>query len=111
MLLEKREWQTLFDHVSGVQDTHKVTIEVIREVFGIQKEVENLPFHGLSYDPASSTLAIRAGAVEHMICHPAEIEISHADAGLICLKVLGTDKSRHLISFTPPLHLPDLILR
>ena len=46
MLLEKRDWQTVFDHVSGVQDAHRVTIEVIREVFGIQKEVENLPFRG-----------------------------------------------------------------
>ena len=99
MLLEKRDWQTVFDHVSSVQDAHKVTIEVIREVFGIQKEVENLPFRGLSYDPRSSTLAVRAGAVEHVICHPAEMEISHADGAVFCLKVFGTDRSHHLISF------------
>ena len=29
---------------------------------------------------------------------------------LICLEVIGSDKSRHLITFLPPLHLPDLLL-
>jgi hypothetical protein len=45
-----------------------------------------------------------------MIHHPGAIEIAHAGTDLICLEVIGSDKSRHLITFLPPLHLPDLLL-
>ncbi len=108
--LEQEDWRNIFDHISRCENTHRVTIEVIREDFGAQKEVENVPLRGLSYDPKGGVVAIRAGAVEHMISHPAGIEIAHAGTDLICLEVIGHDKSRHLISFLPPLHLPDLLL-
>jgi hypothetical protein len=82
----------------------------MREDLGAQKEVENVTLHGISYDPKGAAIAIRAGAVEHMIYHPGAIEIAHAGTDLICLEVIGSDKSRHLITFLPPLHLPDLLL-
>ena len=109
-LLQRQDWKNILDHISRAQDTHKVTIEIMREDFGAQKEVENVAFRGLSYDPKGGTIAIRAGAVEHMIRHPAGLEIAHAGTDVICLEVVGADKSRHLISFLPPLHLPDLLL-
>ncbi len=108
--LEQRDWQKILDHISRSENIHKVTIEVTREDIGVQKEVEDVPLHGLSYDPRGETIAIRAGAVEHMIHRPAGIEIAHAGTDLICLEVIGSDKARHLISFLPPLHLPDLLL-
>jgi hypothetical protein len=108
--LEQSEWRNILDHISRCENTHKVTIEVIREDLGAQKEVENVAMRGLSYDPRGGVLAIRAGAVEHMIHPPAGIEIAHAGTDLICLEVIGSDTSRHLITFMPPLHLPDLLL-
>ncbi|MBI4725105.1 MAG: DUF5335 family protein [Rhodomicrobium sp.] len=108
--LEQRDWQNILDHISRSENSHKVTIEVDREDIGAQKEVENAVLHGLSYDPKGGTIAIRAGAVEHMINHPAGIEIAHAGTDLICLEVIGSDETRHLITFVPPLHLPDLLL-
>ena len=108
--LEQRDWHNVLDHISRCENTHKVNIEVIREDIGAQKEVENVTLRGLSYDPKGGVIAVRAGAVEHMIHHPAGIEIAHAGTDLICLEVTGSDKSRHLISFLPPLRLPDLML-
>jgi hypothetical protein len=108
--LERKDWQNILDHVSRCGDIHKVTIEVIRDDLGAQKEVENVTLRGLSYDPKGGDIAIRAGAVEHMIHHPAGIEIAHAGTDLICLEVIGSDASRHLITFLPPLHLPDLLM-
>ena len=108
--LEQKDWNNILDHISRSENAHKVTIEVIREDLGAQKEVENVILHGLSCDPKGGAIAIRAGAVEHMVHHPAGVAIAHAGTDLICLEVIGSDRSRHLITFLPPLHLPDLLL-
>lgn len=109
--LEQQDWSSILGYISRLEDSHKVTIEIIREDLGAQKEVENVTLHGISYDEKGGGLiAIRAGAVEHMIHHPARIEIAHAGMDLICLEVVASDKTRHLITFLPPLHLPDLLL-
>ena len=108
--LERRDWENILDHVSRAANTLKVTIEIDREDMGSQKQVENATLHGLSYDRKGNTIAIRAGAVEHMIAQPERIEIAHAGTDLICMEVAGGDKTRHLITFVPPLHLPDLLL-
>jgi hypothetical protein len=107
--LERREWQNILDHISRSQNIGKVTIEVDGENLGAQKEVENAELHGLSYDHRGGTIAIRAGAVEHMIVQPERIDIAHAGTDLICIEIVGRDKTRHLITFVPPLHLPDLL--
>ena len=49
--LERRDWQNILDHISRAESSHKVTIEVDREDLGSQREVENVPLHGVSYDP------------------------------------------------------------
>jgi len=108
--LERRNWQNMLDHISRSQNTCKVTIEVAREDLGAQKEAENAELHGVSYDPKGSTIAIRAGAVEHMIAQPERIDIAHTGMDLICMEIAGRDNTRHLITFVPPLHLPDLLL-
>ena len=108
--LEHKDWNNILDHISRSENSHKVTIEVVREDLGAQKEVENVTLHGISFDSKGSIIAIRAGAVEHMIHHPSGIEIAHAGTDLICLEVIGSDNTRHLITFLPPLHLPDLLL-
>jgi hypothetical protein len=108
--LDQKDWTNILDHISRCENTHKVTIEIMREDLGAQREVENVLLRGLSYDPKSDVIAIRAGAVEHMIHHPGAIEIAHAGTDLICLEVLGKDRSRHLMTFLPPLHLPDLLV-
>jgi hypothetical protein len=108
--LERRDWQNILDHISRSQNTCKVTIEVAAEELGAQKEAENAALLGLSYDPKGRTIAIRAGAVEHMIARPERIDIAHAGTDLICMEIADMDKIRHLITFVPPLHMPDLLL-
>jgi hypothetical protein len=108
--LERRNWQNILDHISRLQSICKVTIEVDGEDLGAQKEVENAEFHGLSYDHRGGTIAIRAGAVEHMIVQPERIDIAHAGMELICMEITARDKIRHLITFVPPLPLPELLL-
>ena len=108
--LERRDWQKILDHISRSENTHKVTIEVERLDLGSQKEVENVALDGMSYDPKGGIIAIRAGAVEHMIARPERIDVAHAGTDLIAMEVTGGDKTRHLITFVPPLHLPDLLL-
>ena len=107
--LEQRNWQNMLDHISRSQNSCKVTIEIGREDLGAQKEVENAWLYGLSYDPKGGTIAIRAGAVEHMIAQPEQINIAHTGTDLICMEIIARDKTRHLITFVPPLHLPDLL--
>lgn len=108
--LDRRDWEKILDHISRSENAHKVTIEVDREDIGAQKEVENVVMHGFSYDPKGGTIAIRAGAVEHMIARPERIDVAHAGTDLIAMEVQAADKARHLITFVPPLHLPDLLL-
>jgi hypothetical protein len=108
--LERRDWQNILDHISRAESSHKVTIEVDREDLGAQREVENVPLHGVSYDPKGDSIAIRAGAVEHMIARPERIDVAHAGTDLIAMEVTDTGKTRHLVTFVPPLHLPDLLL-
>ena len=36
--------------------------------------------------------------------------MAHAGTDLIAMEVTARDKTRHLITFVPPLHLPDLLL-
>ena len=85
--LERRDWQNILDHISRAESSHKVTIEVDREDLGAQKEVENVPLHGVSYDPKGDMIAIRAGAVEHMIARPERIDVAHAGTDLIAMEV------------------------
>ena len=108
--LDRRDWQNILDRISRSEYAHKVTIEVDRSDIGAQKEVENAALEGFSYDPKGDTIAIRAGAVEHMIARPERIDVAHAGTGLVAMEILGADKARHLITFVPPLHLPDLLL-
>ena len=108
--LERRDWQSILDHIARAENAHKVTIEVDREDLGSQKEVENVAMQGLSYDPKGGTIAIRAGAVEHLIARPERIDVAHAGTDLVALEVTSADKTKHLITFVPPLHLPDLLL-
>jgi hypothetical protein len=107
--LERRHWQNALDRISRPPNTCRVTIEVDGEDLGAQKEVENAELHGLSYDHKGGTIAIRAGAVEHMIVQPERIDIAHTGTDLICMEIAARDKSRHLITFVPPLHLPGLL--
>jgi len=108
--LEQRDWQRLLDQISRAETAHKVTIEIDREDIGAQKEVENAVLYGFSYDPKGGAIAIRAGAVEHMIARPQRIDAAHAGPELICIEVLGGDKTKHLVTFLPPINLPDLLM-
>lgn len=108
--LEQQDWQRLFDQISLAQTSHKVTIEVSRDDIGAQKEVENAILSGVSYDPKGGAIAIRAGAVEHMIARPQRVDAAHTGPALICIEVLGSDRSKHLITFMPPVPLPDLAM-
>jgi Family of unknown function (DUF5335) len=107
--LEQRDWQRLLDQISRAETAPKVTIEIDREDLGAQREVEAAVLYGLSYDPKGGAIAIRAGAVEHMIARPQRMDAAHSGSNLICLEVVGADKTKHLISFAPPVDLPDLL--
>jgi Family of unknown function (DUF5335) len=108
--LERRDWQSILDLISQLESSHKVTIEVDREDLGSQKEVENAELQGLSYDHKGGIIAIRAGAVDHMIAKPERIDAAHSGADLIAIEVTERDKTRHLITFVPPLHLPQILM-
>jgi hypothetical protein len=107
--LEKQDWQKMLDHISKAQGAQRITIEIIREDLGAQREVENEKFDGVSYDPKGNTVAVQAGELEHLIQDPAGIEIAHTGAEIVCLEVIGQDGTRHLIYFLPSLHLPDIL--
>jgi hypothetical protein len=107
--LEKQDWQRLFDHISRTQKMQKITIEVIRADLGAQTEAEKVELDGMSYDPKGGTISIQVRGLEHMIQDPEKIEIAHAGTDIVCVEIIGKDDTHHLISFLPPLHLPDLL--
>jgi hypothetical protein len=109
--LEKQDWQRIFDHISKAEKMQKIAIEVIRADLGAQMEAENVDLEGMSYDPKGGTISIQVGGLEHMIQDPEKIEIAHTGADIVCVEIIGKDDAHHLISFLPPLHLPDLLPR
>ena len=45
-----------------------------------------------------------------MIARPERIDVAHAGTDLIAMELTDAGKTRHLVTFVPPLHLPDLLL-
>ena len=109
LILEKRQWQPMFDHISRAQKMQRITIEVMRDDLGAQTEAEKVELYGLSYDPKGKTISIQVSDLEHMIQDPDKIEIAHAGTDIVCIDIVGKDDSHHLISFLPPLHLSTLL--
>jgi hypothetical protein len=109
---ERANWEKVFDSIARAQKKPvQVTLEVDRADIGAQREVENKELQGLSYDPKGNTLAIRAGAVEHMIDRPASVGFALDNGKLCFLEVIGPDKAKHILTFSPPFELPVDLLR
>ncbi len=109
LILEKNQWQPMFDHISKAQKMQRITIEVMRDDLGAQTEAERVELDGLSYDPKGKAISIQVTDLEHMILDPDKIEIAHAGTDIFCIDITGRDQTHHLISFLPPLHLPSLL--
>lgn len=109
-LIEKPEWQTLFDGISKILDGKFVEIEVIGLDLGDQLEVEWLPVNGITYDPKDDALYIYIKGVDrdldHMIPSPREVYIEFGSPGLSHVVVIDPDDHKQIVRFRAPLELP-----
>lgn len=110
LTLQREDWKNILDHVSRERAACTITIEIIRENLGGHMKIAGIAFGGLSYDTKSNAIAIRAGAVERMIAHPAGVKITYQGMSVACMEVVEIGGSRHVITFAAPLDLPDLLL-
>jgi hypothetical protein len=109
-LLQKQDWQKIFDRIYKEEKSkeQRITIEVDSEGLGVQKEVNNVPFQGISYDPKDDLVAVDADNMDHLINHPQRIALATSGQDLVCIEVVDADSQRHLVYFQPPLRLPPI---
>jgi uncharacterized protein YuzE len=109
-LVQKPEWQTLFDAISKTLEGKFAEIEVMGLDLGDQLEVEWLPINGITYDPKDEALYIYIQAadrnLDHMIASPREVYIEFGSAGLSHVVVIDPYDHKQIVRFRAPLELP-----
>jgi hypothetical protein len=101
------EWRPALDALSRTYDGAFVSVDVVGEAVGAQKEVQNEPLHGITADASGITLFTGRPAlphVDHRIANPRRVWIEEADDGaLVALQVEDTDDVRTIVRFRSPM--------
>lgn len=108
--LKEDDWKKTLDHISRAPQTQKVRLETVRHDVEAQTLRESVEFGGISFDPGNVVLFIRAGAVQYVIHQPLKIGLTYRASDIIGVEVTCEDGARYLVTFLPPLHLPDLLV-
>jgi hypothetical protein len=104
--LEKKQWNTFFDHVSKMLEGKQAEIEVASLALGDQVEAEWLPLHGITYDPRDDLVEVALEGLDHMIAKPRDIYVQDGTGGLASLEVIDSDGTKQIVKFRDQLALP-----
>ena len=104
--LDKKEWETYFDHISTGLEAEEAEIEVMSLALGDQIEAEWLPILGITYEPKTETLEIALDGLDHRIAKPREIYVDEQDRGLASIEIVGADGTRQIVKLRDKLLLP-----
>jgi hypothetical protein len=104
--IEPSRWRTLFDSLSRIYDGSTATLEVLTANMGAQKEIENQPLRGISYDKSGIELhfATRDGGhLVHVIPHPKNVMLEEGDDGLIAaVEIESNDQPQQILHLSAP---------
>jgi hypothetical protein len=104
--IEKENWQSFFDQVSGTLQGKLIQIEVDSLELGAQIEVDKLSLNGLTYDSKDDAFVISTDEIEHIIRSPQQIFVADGTEGINSLFVRSADGTEQIINFAEPLALP-----
>jgi len=104
--IEKENWQSFFDQVSGTLQGKLIQIEVDSLELGAQIEADKLSLNGLTYDSKDDAFVISTDEIEHVIRSPQQIFVADGAEGINSLNVRSADGTEQIINFAEPLALP-----
>lgn len=104
--LDKTEWASYFDQVSGTLGGRQDAIEVASLELGDQIATDGVALKGLTYDPKADTLEVFTESLDHRIAHPREIYVAESAGGLESVEAVAEDDTKQIIRLKEPLRLP-----
>lgn len=104
--IEPARWGNVFDSLSRVYDGSTATLEVLTPAMGAQKQIEDQPLRGISYDKSGIELhfATRDGRhLVHRIPNPKNVMLEEGDDGLIgAVEIESTDEPQQILYLSAP---------
>jgi hypothetical protein len=109
------KWQTFFDEFSKLHPGTKAQVQVVSPDLGVQEEIKELPFVGISYDDKGSeqgsiTLLLgteRDDHAAHRIEHPTHVWLrTGGDGNGDTLAIEAEDNTKTIVQLQAPTALP-----
>lgn len=104
--LEKAEWRSFLDGISGQLQAKEAEIEVASLNLGGQIAADWLPLIGVTYDPKDDLVEVALDGVDHMIRKPREIYLQSDGGALTGIEITGGDGANQIVKFRDALLLP-----
>jgi hypothetical protein len=99
-------WRPALDALSRTYDGAFVSIDIVGEAIGAQREVRNRPLHGISSDAGGITFFTGGAGMphtNHRVSDPRRVWIEESDEGaVVALEVEGSDAVRTIMRFRSP---------
>jgi hypothetical protein len=99
-------WKSIFDSFSRVYDGSSATLEVLDPERGAQREVEEQPFRGISYDSEGITLHFAprgAPHLAHIVAHPTAVLFEEGDDGFVAaMEIEASDEPPIILHLHAP---------
>lgn len=115
--IPREQWNNFFNSFSRQHEGWLATLEVFAMDTGVQQEVSDVAFEGISLDSdngKSGAVVINVGKtpadhVSHKIDHPVHMWLQQTDEGAdAALEIEAEDDSKTLLRFRSPM-LPELV--
>jgi hypothetical protein len=84
--LSREQWKTVFDSFSRIYQGSAATLEVLDGELGAQKEIEERPLRGITFDASGIELVFQTsdgGHLAHRVADPQRVQIEEGDDGLV----------------------------
>ena len=104
--LEKTQWSTFCERVSGGLVGKRAEIEVASLAIGAQIQARWLPVIGLAYDHRSDMFEILLEGADHLVSHPREFYVEYGPTGIESLGIVDDSRTWQIILLRDPLLLP-----
>ena len=105
--LEKSEWKSYGDGVSGLLAGKRAEISVNALGIGSQIQAEWAPLLGVTYDPKDDLFEIALDGLDHLIRQPRRISVLEGPHGLESIEIVDAEGNQHVVTLREPLALPS----
>lgn len=104
--LERAEWQRYFDEVAKRLPSMRVGVSVLGDDIGAQRENEDSPLLGMSYDSNDQTFEVAMSDDAHRVVNPKEIYVREVAGQLSSVEVVSQDDTKQIIELRALPSLP-----